>query len=657
MQKKVFALALTVATLSVAVVPAGAVATPTGEVPLADAGLDQQVTVGTTVTLDATGSRDPDGRIVDYRWRIETPDGRTVTPTPPNRGRTTFTVTDPGRYAVTVTVTDDDGNTAADTLYVVADTAPTPTPTPAATPTPTAPPVTPPSGGPSTPTEAPTPVPSTPPSTTPGGPPSGSPATTSGITGSPAATPTGLSLGPAGGPPAALPEPPTCAETFGPDCIEVLDCSEDPEQQCGGSLRISGPVTLAEEEVGTYTAVADGFAGDVSFRWRSGEVSRSIERKFPPGEYTLVVTATDGDDTYVAEKTVHVGRNAPPKVAIEDPGDVRPGESVVLSLAELSDPDGSVTSVSWSGGSRVREVGSMQTVRSVSVPEGEGSTTVEVTARDDAGATATDSLVIETTISEMAQVVNRDRVAVCTYYEYGSREQGQPLQCWNKDTGDLLYDREPGAGPNNLFDPANRKEWTVEWERVSQPNENGMEQGFADVVNDSPSSGTIQPTSNEWADNVPTLGEMFARSDSDKPIYPEPEDETSVETDAQSNSDPAFEAYEKDGKSVSSDLNGDGKVDLQDWQERYGGAEAPTIEQDEIAASEFKQEVHRTNQEQEDSSESDMGQRVQDAFDNLGSSVDSLTESADEAVEDVGESASDSIESLQDSVNDAFSNL
>jgi hypothetical protein len=184
-----------------------------------------------------------------------------------------------------------------------------------------------------------------------------------------------------------------------------------------------------------------------------------------------------------------------------------------------------------------------------------------------------------------------------------------------------------------------------------------MEQGFADVVNDSPSSGTIQPTSNEWADNVPTLGEMFARSDSDKPIYPEPEDETSVETDAQSNSDPAFEAYEKDGKSVSSDLNGDGKVDLQDWQERYGGAEAPTIEQDEIAASEFKQEVHRTNQEQEDSSESDMGQRVQDAFDNLGSSVDSLTESADEAVEDVGESASDSIESLQDSVNDAFSNL
>ena len=43
--------------------------------PLADAGLDQDVEQGTTVLLDGTGSRDPDGRIDAYRWRIETPAG------------------------------------------------------------------------------------------------------------------------------------------------------------------------------------------------------------------------------------------------------------------------------------------------------------------------------------------------------------------------------------------------------------------------------------------------------------------------------------------------------------------------------------------------------------------------------------------------------
>jgi len=41
------------------------------EAPLADAGLDQRVPAGTTVYLDATGSRDPDGSVVGYEWVIE----------------------------------------------------------------------------------------------------------------------------------------------------------------------------------------------------------------------------------------------------------------------------------------------------------------------------------------------------------------------------------------------------------------------------------------------------------------------------------------------------------------------------------------------------------------------------------------------------------
>ncbi|GAB3410774.1 hypothetical protein GCM10027435_01710 [Haloparvum alkalitolerans] len=86
------------------------------EAPLADAGLDQSVSQGTTVHLDGGGSYDPDGEIVAYEWEILAPDGSTAaTPT----GRTpTFEAAALGTYDVTLTVTDDAGRTASDTLHV-----------------------------------------------------------------------------------------------------------------------------------------------------------------------------------------------------------------------------------------------------------------------------------------------------------------------------------------------------------------------------------------------------------------------------------------------------------------------------------------------------------------------------------------------------------
>jgi hypothetical protein len=83
------------------------------ETPLPDAGLDQRVAAGTTVHLDGTGSRDPDGELTSYRWEI-----RTITPDCPTCPRTRFRPTEEGRYEVTVVVTDDDGARARDTLYV-----------------------------------------------------------------------------------------------------------------------------------------------------------------------------------------------------------------------------------------------------------------------------------------------------------------------------------------------------------------------------------------------------------------------------------------------------------------------------------------------------------------------------------------------------------
>jgi hypothetical protein len=94
----------------------GAVAAGSG--PMADAGLDQSVSVNTTVQLDATGSIQPDGEIGSYEWRIETPDSRIIEPECVDCARTAFSPDTGGRYEVTVTVTGSDGETASDTLYV-----------------------------------------------------------------------------------------------------------------------------------------------------------------------------------------------------------------------------------------------------------------------------------------------------------------------------------------------------------------------------------------------------------------------------------------------------------------------------------------------------------------------------------------------------------
>ncbi|QLH79289.1 PKD domain-containing protein [Halosimplex rubrum] len=103
-----------------ATVAAGASGPAAGgnESPLAEAGLDQTVGANTTVYLDATGSRDPDGEIGQYRWRLELPDGSYTTPSCETCGRTKFVPRETGTYNATVTVTDGDGATSTDTLRV-----------------------------------------------------------------------------------------------------------------------------------------------------------------------------------------------------------------------------------------------------------------------------------------------------------------------------------------------------------------------------------------------------------------------------------------------------------------------------------------------------------------------------------------------------------
>jgi hypothetical protein len=89
--------------------------------PLAAAGVDQTVSPGTTVYLDANGSTDPDGTITSVDWTIETPDGTAQSPACGTCRQTHFEAATAGQYIVTLSTTDDDGATRSDTLYVTAE--------------------------------------------------------------------------------------------------------------------------------------------------------------------------------------------------------------------------------------------------------------------------------------------------------------------------------------------------------------------------------------------------------------------------------------------------------------------------------------------------------------------------------------------------------
>jgi PKD repeat protein len=91
------------------------VASATADVPpVADAGPDQTIMLAdgetqATVTLDGSGSHDPDGAIATHAW--------SGSPDPDDVERPQLTL-GAGSYVFTLTVTDDDGNSAGDTVTI-----------------------------------------------------------------------------------------------------------------------------------------------------------------------------------------------------------------------------------------------------------------------------------------------------------------------------------------------------------------------------------------------------------------------------------------------------------------------------------------------------------------------------------------------------------
>ena len=90
--------------------------------PVADAGADQTVTQGDTVTLDGTGSSDPDGDRLSYQWSLSTkPAGSTASLSSATAAKPSFTADKSGVFEATLTVNDGSSSSTADHVRIVAD--------------------------------------------------------------------------------------------------------------------------------------------------------------------------------------------------------------------------------------------------------------------------------------------------------------------------------------------------------------------------------------------------------------------------------------------------------------------------------------------------------------------------------------------------------
>jgi hypothetical protein len=89
--------------------------------PVADAGLDQQVSTGQLVTLTGAGSRDANNDPLTYSWRFQSkPVGSTATLAEANTSSPTFTPDFAGFYVIALTVSDGQVNSAIDTIVIEA---------------------------------------------------------------------------------------------------------------------------------------------------------------------------------------------------------------------------------------------------------------------------------------------------------------------------------------------------------------------------------------------------------------------------------------------------------------------------------------------------------------------------------------------------------
>jgi len=95
------------------------VSVPANSAPVANAGPDQTVLVGDTVTLNGSASSDADGDALTFTWSfVSRPAGSIAILSDPSAVNPTFQVDRPGSYTVRLTVNDGKADSAADTVIV-----------------------------------------------------------------------------------------------------------------------------------------------------------------------------------------------------------------------------------------------------------------------------------------------------------------------------------------------------------------------------------------------------------------------------------------------------------------------------------------------------------------------------------------------------------
>ena len=352
--------------------------------PVANAGPDQTVTDITasgdeSVTLDGTGSTDPDGTITSWSWKEGITEIATgANPTLP------LTV---GTHTIELTVTDNDGLTDTDTVVitVVANALPIPEAGPDQTVTDT-------DGGGDEPVN---------------------------LTSAGSTDPDGTITSYAWYDGAALisTDPnPTVTLAVGPHTITLtvtdndgasasdtvsIDVNGPPVANAGPDQTVSDSDNSGSADVtldGTGSTDPDGTI--TSWSWKEGvtEIATGANPTLPltVGTHTIELTVTDNDgltDTDIV--VIDVVTNQLP---IADAGldqdvtdiDNNGNESVSLNGSGSSDPDGTITSWSWKEGVTEIATGSNPTVVLAL-----GVHTIELTVTDNNGATATDTVVID----------------------------------------------------------------------------------------------------------------------------------------------------------------------------------------------------------------------------------------------------------------------
>jgi hypothetical protein len=105
--------------VSLTVVAAGA-----NRAPVANAGIDQNVPTGSTVTLDGSASADPDGNLITYAWTVDgRPAGSAATLSDASSPQPSLVVDKSGSYTISLVVSDGALASVADQVVVTASAA------------------------------------------------------------------------------------------------------------------------------------------------------------------------------------------------------------------------------------------------------------------------------------------------------------------------------------------------------------------------------------------------------------------------------------------------------------------------------------------------------------------------------------------------------